>query len=217
MAMAMAANTAAESSLQVRPWLFIGDSITDAGRNRSEPLDLGDGYVRLISEELARNGVATSVLNRGLGGDRVRDVRSRWSLDVLPEHPAVLTVYVGINDTWRRYDNNDTTSIEDFLTDYRSMLSLVDRGEVDHLVLIEPFLLPVRPDQTDWFEDLHPRQDAVRRLAQEFDAVFVPLQRRLSGAGPAETIATDGVHPTLCGHELIARAWLDTVPLRQES
>ena len=32
--------------------LFIGDSITDAGRDRSVPSGLGDGYVSLLAEKL---------------------------------------------------------------------------------------------------------------------------------------------------------------------
>lgn len=197
-----------------KPFLFIGDSITDVGR-RDDPEHLGDGYVRMIAQALP----GRAVVNTGIGGDRVKDLRRRWDDDALAHDPQVLTIYVGINDTWRRYDSNDPTSDEAFAHDYRLILDSARSTLAAQLVLIEPFVTPVTADQARWHEDLDGKRAVVAQLAEEFSADFIPLHSLLGAAaeehGP-HAIAEDGVHPTPLGHRLIADAWFATVPLSSE-
>jgi phospholipase/lecithinase/hemolysin len=61
---------------------------------------------------------------------------------------------------------------------------------------------------------MHDCSRIVRSLAEEYEAVFVPLQTpfdRAAAAMDAEYGLWDGVHPTLAGHELAAREWLSAV------
>ncbi len=184
--------------------LFVGDSITDAGRDRTDPASLGEGYVSLVAKEVDD----AVVLNRGIGGDRAVDLERRWAIDVVPAAADVLTVYVGVNDTWRRFDADDPTSADDFESTYRRLLDAVD---VPRLILVEPFLVPVRPEQDAWLEDLDGKRAAVARIGADRGAVVVPLHRLMTQAaaehGP-EAIAYDGVHPTAAGARVIADAWL---------
>jgi lysophospholipase L1-like esterase len=194
-----------------RPLVFIGDSITDAGR-RGDPAGLGHGWVRLVAEELARRGDDRQVVNAGVSGDRVRDLRARWARDVLDLDPQLLTVYVGINDTWRRYDSDDPTPTEQFGADYRDILQRAHDAIAPRLVLVEPFVAPVTGQQRRWGEeDLDAKRAVVRGLADEFGAAFVPLASVVADAaheyGEA-AVASDGVHPTELGSSLIAGAWL---------
>lgn len=82
--------------------LFIGDSITDAGRLTDKP-PYGGGYVSLIqalvTAEAPELGLRWS--NRGISGNTVRDLAGRWQADVLDERPDWLCVKIGINDCWR--------------------------------------------------------------------------------------------------------------------
>jgi len=191
------------------PLLFIGDSITDAGR-RDDPQGLGSGYVRLVAEGLAVRGDHRTVLNRGIGGDRIGDLRARWQADAIDPAPSVLTVYVGVNDTWRRFDAGLPTNALHFETVYRGMLEEARAVVNPRLVLMEPFLTPVTDEQHDWLDDLAEKREAVASLATEFGAAFVPLHRILTVAAVhhgAAAIAADGVHPTPLGAELIAEAW----------
>jgi lysophospholipase L1-like esterase len=51
-------------------------------------------------------------------------------------------------------------------------------------------------------------------LAEDYDAVFVPLQDAFDKASSGMDAAYwiwDGVHPTALGNELIAREWLSIV------
>ena len=187
------------------PILFIGDSVTDCRRRDDEPDFLGDGYVRLIAEKLPEY----RVINAGISGNRAIDLRDRWHIDVVEQKPDILSVYVGINDTWRRYDENDPTSAATFEANYRACLA--DLGGASTLILIEPFVLPVNEEQEYWHEDLDEKRAVVARLAAEFGAGFVPLQLLLAVQAEdhgATALAADGVHPTELGHRMIADAWL---------
>jgi len=199
-----------------RPIVFIGDSITDAGR-RDDPDHLGHGYVRLVSEALAARGDTRPIVNTGISGDRAADLRARWERDALAHDPELLSVYVGVNDTWRRYDSGDPTTADAFEQSYRSILRDAQDRLAPRMILIEPFVLPVTAEQDRWgVEDLDAKRAVVASLAEEFGAAFIPLQSLLldaaaqhgSGRAGHAALADDGVHPTPIGSELIAGAWL---------
>lgn len=186
--------------------VFVGDSITDSHRDRDDARSLGDGYVAQIAAELPE----AEIVNVGISGNRAVDLEARWATDVVPTSPDVLTIYIGINDTWRRFDRDDATSAEDFEASLRRLLDAeVVRGA--RVILVEPFLLPVTADQRGWIEDLDAKRAVVDGLASEIGAGLVPLHSLLteaSGADPA-SIAPDGVHPSAQGARLIADAWLE--------
>lgn len=196
------------------PYVFIGDSVTEAGRFE-DPRGLGYGYVQIIAERLRRLGSGATVLNRGVSGNRVPDLAARWHEDCLELKPKLVSIAVGVNDTWRRYDSNDPTSVTKFEEGYRALLESLC-GLAPQVVLMEPFLLPVSADQEVWREDLDPKIAVVRTLADEFGATLVATDDFLNArrASPQdESLAPDGVHPSASGHEAIATLWLNTVVL----
>ncbi|MBB3108200.1 lysophospholipase L1-like esterase [Paenibacillus phyllosphaerae] len=198
--------------------LFQGDSITDCWRNHGDPSHLGMGYPYLLAAELGREypELGLTFLNRGISGNRVVDLQQRWEKDCLALSPTLVSIYIGINDTWRRYDSNDPTSAEQFYEGYRQLITrTLDRLDA-RLVLIEPFVLPVPADRKGWREDLDPKIQAVRELSREFKTAYVPLDGLFAAASakvdPAYW-AGDGVHPTAAGQSLIAKAWREAVGL----
>jgi lysophospholipase L1-like esterase len=192
--------------------LFQGDSITDAGRDRARPDHLGHGYAALVAAALPGN---PAVLNRGAAGDRITDLRDRWAADTLAHRPQLLSLLIGVNDTWRRYDSGLPSPADAWEDEYRALLARVHAHCAPRLVLIEPFLVPVTPEQWAWREDLDPRIHAVRRLAADHDALLLAadglLNQAARTAGDPALIAADGVHPTDLGHRLLADAWLRLV------
>lgn len=196
--------------------LFQGDSITDAGRNRENGADLGRGYAWMTSALYGSAFPENQVkfLNRGISGNRVVDLQGRWQEDCLDLKPTVVSIYIGINDTWRKYDRNDPTSAEAYEAGYRELLVRTKEELGAKIVMIEPFVLPVPEDRRTWREDLDPKITVVRELAREFGARFVPLDGLFAQASmQAEPAfwAPDGVHPSPAGHALIAKAWLQAV------
>ena len=90
--------------------LFQGDSITDAGRNRDAdtaniPSGLGSGYVNLIAAQLLRQHPEDNlqIYNRGISGNRIVDLYARWKVDAINLKPDLISVLIGVNDTWHEF------------------------------------------------------------------------------------------------------------------
>ena len=196
--------------------LFQGDSITDADRDPADGSSLGSGYVAAVAAEIsaAYEARGVSFLNRGVSGNRAVDLQERWDRDCIDLAPAWVSIMIGINDTWRRYDSGDPTSTEAFAESYRDILTRT-RDRLDgRIVIVEPFLLPHPPDRLAWCEDLDPKIQIARALAREFADLYVPMDGIFAQAAVrkgAAFWAEDGVHPTPAGHALIARSWLRAV------
>ena len=191
--------------------VFIGDSVTDCGRLIEPPF--GDGYVFNIAQS---GRLAGEIINVGTSGHRLIDLENRWNTDVLAHNPTLVSVAIGINDTWRRYDDNDPTSVEDFEERYRRVLTVTKAHGNPDLVLCEPFLLEVRDEMNTWREDLNPKIVVVHKMAAEFGAKLVPFDQHLKAKAkelPMVELADDGIHPSKVGHQIMADLWLRTVGL----
>lgn len=192
--------------------LFQGDSITDVGRNRDDFKDLGNGYPSIIAEhyQAAASNPPIEWLNRGISGHRVVDLQERWQEECIDLKPDILSILIGINDVWRRYDSNDPTSVQAFEAGYRDLLRRFRAVSKAKIILIEPFLLHVSEERRRWREDLNPKRLVVAKLAEEFDALYIPMdvvfEQATKTKAPAYW-AADGVHPTQAGHRLIADTW----------
>lgn len=196
--------------------LFQGDSITDCGRSRENDADMGRGYATLTAAWLSSMYPEKNVsfINRGIGGNRAKDLCARWDEDCIGIKPTWVSILIGINETWRRYDSNDPTSTEDYEKAYREMLTRTEDDLGAKLIILEPFVLPVPEDRIHWREDLNPKIDVARKLAREFGAIYVPLDGIFAQASAKREPAywaADGVHPTLAGHALITQSWLEAV------
>jgi len=121
--------------------LFQGDSITDSGRSRQDLNHLGDGYALITAGWFSAlyPQKRVSFLNRGIGGNRVPDLIGRWQEDCLTLKPAWLSILIGVNDMWRRYDSNDPTTTEEFESNYRRLLDLTMERLSPQIILCEPF------------------------------------------------------------------------------
>jgi acyl-CoA thioesterase I len=194
--------------------LFQGDSITDCGRNYANNDSLGQGYAMMISSWYSALYPEKNVrfINRGKNGDRVRELKNRWRKDCLDLRPDTVSILIGINDVLRKNFWNKSTSAEDFETDYRCLLEQVKYGIHANLVILHPFLLDSMGEICpDFRKSLILLSKVVEHLSEEFDAVLIPLNTLFYEASlrrESSFWTSDGVHPTLPGHALIAQSWL---------
>ena len=196
--------------------LFQGDSITDAGRSRLNDDDLGRGYAAMAASWFSALYPEQRVqfLNRGISGNRAVDLRGRWQRDCLDLQPTWVSILIGINDTWRGFDSNDPTSTESYERDFNYICAQVRDILRARLIIMEPFLLPTPQDRIMWREDLDPKIAVARKIAREYNTLFVPLDGVFAAAATNQAMEfwlPDGVHPTAAGHALIAQAWLKSV------
>jgi acyl-CoA thioesterase-1 len=196
--------------------LFQGDSITDAGRDRSDIHNLGSGYPLFASELLKKNhpDIDWEFINLGISGNRTIDLIQRWQKDGIEINPDIISILIGINDTWRAFDSNNPTTAEQYEENYRKLLKDVKKHTHAKIIMIEPFLLHNSPDKDKWRADLNPKIDAARRLAREFADVYIPLDGLFAAASVEKQPsywAADGVHPTQEGAKFIAAIYVDAV------
>ena len=190
--------------------LFQGDSITDAGRVRSDDTDLGGGYANMAAAWFSASYPEREVrfANRGVSGNTILDLEGRWGRDCLRLEPAWLSILIGINDTYRG------VSTERFESVYHRLLLEARKVLAPRFILIEPFLLAATDENVEKRSQLDPKIEAVRRLAREFGAVLVNadgILARASVARAPDFWAPDGIHLSQPGHALLAQAWLRAV------
>lgn len=196
--------------------LFQGDSITDVGRNRQDPTDLGQGYPRFVDGRLGLTHPGEyRVLNRGISGDRVVDVYARMKADILNLRPDVLSILVGVNDVWHELDWANGVSAPKFKRIYGMLLSEIREAlPRTKIILLEPFVLKgeaTEPRYSLFRAEVELRAAAVQALAEEFSLPMLPLQSaldRLEPTAPRGWWLYDGVHPTGHFHQYLADAWL---------
>lgn len=196
---------------------FQGDSITDAGWDRENDGNLGMGYAREVAcwFEMLYPQKNVKFINRGSSGWRVKDMQAHWQTGCIDIKPDWVSILIGINDVWRRYDGaDDPTSVEAYEESFRDLLTQTRDKLGAKLIILEPFLLPVSEEVAIMREDLDPKIQAARALAREFDAIYIPLDGLFAAqcmlAEPTYW-ASDGVHPTYAGHAFIAQQWMKAV------
>ncbi len=196
--------------------VFVGDSITDAGR-RQEAATYGNGYVHMTRALLLARypELELDIVNRGVGGDTVRHLAARWQPDVIDERPDWLSVKIGINDVWHSVDGGsaEAVPVDEYEATYDGLLTEVRASCAARLILMEPYV--IEADRADRFRRLIDAHiAAVHRLAERHDAILVRTQAAFDEglrAQPSSFWADDRVHPGAHGHALIARAWLRAV------
>ncbi len=193
--------------------LFTGDSITAAGR-QGEFAPYGRGYaskvIELVTARYPDRRIAW--VNTGIGGHAVRQLWPRWEADAVAHQPDWLSVMVGINDVHRFLNSEPQNKIDvaEYEDTYRKTLTAAHEKTSARLVLMESFYLSTDPQHIS-MRTLAQYLDVVHRLAEEFDALLVPVHQDFQKAlavRPPEAWSEDNVHPFPVGHALIALSWL---------
>lgn len=204
--------------------LFQGDSITDCGRSRDDLTSMGKGYPHLVKAMLgADNPNVYEFVNRGISGNRIVDVYARIKIDFINLKPDYASLYIGVNDAWHEINKCNGVDTDKFEKIYSMLLDEVYEACPDiKLFLIAPYVLEgtatcnteEMPDRLDRFvKDVGDKNAAVKRIAKKYNLPCIDLQKAFDEAckkAEPSYWTIDGVHPTVCGHELIKRLWLKT-------
>lgn len=203
--------------------LFQGDSITDGNRYKDPSTFwdlnhyLGHGYVQMTAGRLTVDYPQADfqIHNRGLSGNTVTDLYARIDTDTIALKPDTLSVLVGVNDCGHalRCGLKDAAKRYDKL--YRMMLDETKEALPDvKLILMEPFILPVAgvaEKLGEWEALIRPLQELAPAIAEDYGAVYVPLQQRFNELAEVREPSYwmwDGIHPTPAGHEIVSREWM---------
>lgn len=198
--------------------LFQGDSITDCGRITSGgagyPKDLwGPGYAGMIATQLMGDQPGKwEVINRGISGNRIVDLYARWRIDALNFRPDIISMLIGVNDTGHEICNHNGVDVPRYDMIYRMIMDwTLEANPETKFVLMEPFVFPMGNVNDEWIKDVNLRRDVVRKIAEDYNQIFIPLQSIFDAAlkdAPQEYWMSDGIHPAPAGHRLIQKEWM---------
>ena len=193
--------------------LFQGDSITDADRNRDDYHDLGKGYPFYAAKFIKKAHPDTDFefINLGISGNQTKDLVDRLQSDFIDIQPDLVSIHIGINDTWHRAGERNWLGNDAFEAQYRKVLTEIKEKTNAKILMIEQFLLPVE-DKEYFRVDLNGKIDVERKLAREFADYYIPLDGLLAQACVGVDChhwSEDGVHPNANGSEFIGRIYAD--------
>jgi len=205
--------------------VFIGDSITDCGR-RGAQAPLGDGYVKLFAGMLSirEPEKKIEIVNKGIGGDTIWGLQSRWEDDVLRFKPDWLSVKIGINDLHSTMGEGlpwmaKKITPEVYEQCYENILSRTKKQFPKcEILLIDPFYLSIDRDPESprgKVLSLLPGYHAVvHRMSRKYKTRRIETHRmfqKLLKRHDADLFCPEPVHPNVIGHLAIADAVYDAL------
>ena len=193
--------------------LFQGDSITDAGRDRADVHNMGDGYPKYAAEMLraAYPDVEFEFINLGISGNRTNQLFDRMYEDMILVEPDVVSILICINDIWHRHSHHIETTDAQIAANYRAILERLKRQTNAKILILAPFLLD-NAEKESWRAELDTILPTVYALAEEYADAFVPLDRHFEEALKTQPepchYSPDGVHPNENGAKFIAELYV---------
>lgn len=193
--------------------VFYGDSITAQRR-----------YTRFVEDFIVSRypHLKVDFYNAGVSGDTAEgghagDMETRVKRDVLPLHPTVVTIMLGMNDG--RYTTEFEKNFEDYKTGYRRLVDTL-RSDLPgvRLLLIEPSPYDeiAHPPVIAGYNSVMVRYGAfVAQLGRELDVPVVNFNEAVDNAlragvkidpRMAGSLLPDRIHPSEAGHWIMAAA-----------
>ena len=197
--------------------LFQGDSITDAGRDRRNYYNLGKGYPKVAAEHIrnAHPDKDIEFINLGISGNRSDQLFDRLYKDAIELQPDIISILIGINDIWHRYGSERiATTDAQFELNYTTILNELKAKTNAKIMIMSPYLLDCE-GKDQMREDLKTMLPIVRRLADEYADVYVPLDEYFDEA--LKTMpepmyySNDGVHPNGNGAAFIGKIYAEAI------
>ena len=198
--------------------VFLGDSITQNAVINSEEFK---GFIYLLGENLDQD---TELIGKGIGGDKVSDLLTRYRDDVIKLNPDMVFIYIGINDVWHKYDYGTGTDIDLYENGLRQIIYDIKNNGIEVILCTPTVIGENKGDFTlvNQFKDIETMEimnndlddysDVIRKLSREFDTKLLDLRKifmqYISENNPENkskgVLTTDGVHLNNFGSKLIA-------------
>ena len=196
--------------------VFLGDSITQQAE------DFEDGLISLIRQNLVQDKF--ELVGKGIGGNKVSDLLTRYKSDVIDLNPDIVFIYIGINDVWHKYDFGTGSDIDLYEKGLRTIISDI-KSLGSKIVLCTPtvigentgdFVLGNQFKDVETMEkmngDLDTFSEVVRKLSNEYETELLDLRKIFMdylaenniNNDAAGILTTDGVHLNEQGNKLIA-------------
>jgi len=224
-------NNINENELKI---VFLGDSITEAGvydkevgveYNGELVYPNHTGFITFLSQNGPKN---TKLIGKGISGNKVSDLLTRYRKDVIDLNPDIVFIYIGINDVWHKYDFGTGSDIDLYEDGLRQIISDIQKIE-SKVVLCTPTVIgenygdfTLANQYVEYYrdtktmdnmnKDLDLFSDVVRKLSSEYNTGLIDLRKIFLSYisennpdnKPSGILTYDGVHLNDQGNKLIA-------------
>jgi lysophospholipase L1-like esterase len=196
--------------------VFFGDSITERGM--LDPY----GYINVFAEIMSqlRPDLKLQLIDRGVGGNTVADLLDRVDAGVIAEKPAIVVVYIGINDLWQGEDEPALmTPLDVFKHRLTKLTDHISAGGAK-IVLCTPTLIGESKIGTNTLDrKLDEMCGSIRQIASEKGYALCDLRKGfvdyLSSHNPNNVdrgiLTLDRVHLSDTGNLLVAKLLLESM------
>ena len=159
---------------------FIGDSLTDG-------YDVKSFYSNL------------NVINRGIGGDRVKDVITRLNNSVYQARPKVVVILIGGNDVLAGHDEN-------YIIDSIVRIILKIKNNLNNIKIVVQSFYPLSQDYAKHNETMKRLNKVVEEVCTIFNVVFADIYESLLDQSTNELnldFTPDNVHLNINGYNVV--------------
>jgi lysophospholipase L1-like esterase len=196
------------AALSVTRFMTFGDSVTE-GKLSLSPTTLVDSpsfsYPAKLLQKLRGRYVSQeiTVLNEGLGGERVIASIGRFKAALAADHPEAVLLMHGINDMNAPEDGRIQSAVDAL----EELVKLArDAGLPTFVATLPPF---GNGPKASCPECVEPYNERIRSMAAAKKAVLVDVEAAWgNGTG---LMGADGIHPTEAGYEVIAEAFFQAI------
>lgn len=186
---------------------FLGDSITQAGFSQA------NGYVQLVGQGLAANGVTIEIIGAGISGHKSNQMLERLERDVLSKKPNWMTLSCGVNDVWH---GPKGVLLEDYK---KNITAIIDQAQAAGIKVMILTSTMIKEDQASpQNQQLIPYNDFLRSIAVEKKCLLADLNANMQAAVIAaqkakghkgNLLTNDGVHMIAEGNLMMATGVLE--------
>ena len=211
--------------------VFLGDSITENATSiKGDTLTFANGsifvpkYTGFISRIKEKVSEDIELIGKGIGGDKVSDLLTRYRNDVIQLNPDIVFIYIGINDVWHKYDFGTGSDIDLYEKGLRQIIGDIKNIGAE-VILCTPTVIGENKGEftlVNQFKDIETMQimnsdldaysDVIRKLSSEFNTELIDLRKIFMNYisennpnnDPSGITTYDGVHLNDQGNKLIA-------------
>jgi lysophospholipase L1-like esterase len=178
-------------------------------------------YAQRLPGLLAQCNIEAVVINRGVGGShtghlkdndhhKVQHALDRFQIGVLDEHPDIVIMQFGINDSYVDSDDPEGPSripLKKFRSNMNFMLKKLHKNDI-RIILLTPNAFgtnrePWRHKRLEEYVEVI-RDLAIRKKIPFIDVYSLYREYDSTPGRQVDDLLLDGVHPNDLGHELLA-------------
>lgn len=194
---------------------FMGDSITRAGW-----VNQPNGYLHLVQDGLAREGVKIILVPCGVSGNTSKSMLQRFAKDVVSQAPAWVLISCGVNDVWHRERG---VKLDDYKKNMTAMVDMAQKAGIK-VMLLTATMISEDPNN-EMNRQLSEYNDFLQKLASERKLPIADLNADMRKIVADQNVklnrwnkklTIDGVHMASEGNQMMARGILKAFGLSED-